>query len=54
MRKLIVKNKMQKIKKSNLMKNWIELFESEFSKLALKKIYKKTSECEGLIEDFVH
>ena len=37
MRKLIVKNKMQKIKKSNLMKNWIELIESEFSKSALKK-----------------
>ena len=54
MRKLIVKNKMQKIKKSNLMKNWIELFESELSKLALKKIYKKTSEFERLIEDFVH
>ena len=37
MRKLIAKNKMQKIEKSKLMKNWIELFESEFSKLALKK-----------------
>ena len=44
MRKLIVENKMPKIKKSNLMKNRIKLFESEFSKLALKKyIYKKNS-----------
>ena len=47
MRKLIVKNKMQKIKKSNLMKNWIELFEREFSKLALKKYIKKHQNVKG-------
>lgn len=47
MRKLIVENKMQKIKKSNLMKNWIELFESEFSKLALKKYIKKHQNVKG-------